>query len=553
MIKYLIDNKLITTDNIQYVVYSSLNVDKHYFNSFIDEAYSIKDGYEKLKVNCMIGSLKPATRENFKTLAIGTDLNTIYHHYLGAKASFIENFDIDNVRYYHVYEKYESKCEETETPIYNMVIELEIINLYELYKEINNKGGTILDVNTDCCVCTFKDNKVPFELDDTGNIKGYYHDKEEKVYKYRLEEKSDRLKCQMLPKWQRTQKYEYKQAEWNITNDTTDNDFKPLVKQILDSKKSINIDGRAGVGKSFFIKNLHKEMDERKLKYISLGPTNKSCRIINGITICKFIASFKMKSFLDGKYDYIFIDEISMVQEIYYKFFIYLKRSNPKIKFIIAGDFQQLTPVKDRVKKCDYKNSLALHDLCDGNKLQLTKCRRSDDTLFNMLLPENINNINKNTFSNHFTNQHISFTNAKRIEINKRMMDQVVRQKKKMPLRLNKLDYDQNSQNVELLSGMPIIARINAKDFDICNNELFTITKINKEFIFIQDESDKQIEIPIDKFQKFFYVAYCITTHKSQGSTFNHGYTIHEYDKFDIRLKYVALSRSTDIKNINIV
>ena len=66
-----------------------------------------------------------------------------------------------------------------------MVIELEIINLYELYKEINNKGGTILDVNTDCCVCTFKDNKVPFELDDTGNIKGYYHDKEEKVYKYR--------------------------------------------------------------------------------------------------------------------------------------------------------------------------------------------------------------------------------------------------------------------------------------------------------------------------------------------------------------------------------
>ena len=92
-----------------------------------------------------------------------------------------------------------------------------------------------------------------------------------------------------------------------------------------------------------------------------------------------------------------------------------------------------------------------MHNLCDGNKLQLTKCRRSDDTLFNMLLPENINNITKNTFTNHFTNQHISFTNAKRIEINKRMMDQVVRQKRKMPLRLPKLDYDKNSQNVELL------------------------------------------------------------------------------------------------------
>ena len=109
------------------------------------------------------------------------------------------------------------------------------------------------------------------------------------------------------------------------------------------------------MGKSFFIKNLHQEMDGRKLKYVSLAPTNKACRVINGITICKFIASFNMKSFMDGKYDYIFIDEISMVQEIYYKFFIYLKRSNPKIKFIIAGDFQQLTPVKDRVKNAIIK------------------------------------------------------------------------------------------------------------------------------------------------------------------------------------------------------
>ncbi len=122
-----------------------------------------------------------------------------------------------------------------------------------------------------------------------------------------------------------------------------------------------------------------------------------------------------------------------------------------------------------------------------------------------------------------------------------------------MPLRLPKLEYDKKSQNVELLAGMPIIARVNAKNLDICNNELFTITKINKKFIFIQDELEKSIEIPIYKFQKLFYVAYCITVYKSQGSTFNFAYTVHEYAKFDNRLKYVALSRSTDIKNINII
>ena len=66
MLIYLIHNKLITTENIEYVIYSSLVVFHDHFNPFIDEIYSIKDGYEKLKINCMIGSLKPGNRENLK-------------------------------------------------------------------------------------------------------------------------------------------------------------------------------------------------------------------------------------------------------------------------------------------------------------------------------------------------------------------------------------------------------------------------------------------------------------------------------------------------------
>ena len=50
-----------------------------------------------------------------------------------------------------------------------------------------------------------------------------------------------------------------------------------------------------------------------------------------------------------------------------------------------------------------------------------------------------------------------------------------------------------------------------------------------------------------------FNVAYCITTHKAQGATFDEPYTIHEFEKFDERLRYVALSRSTDIQLINII
>ena len=90
-----------------------------------------------------------------------------------------------------------------------------------------------------------------------------------------------------------------------------------------------------------------KTRKESKLHCEATAPTNKACRIINGKTIHKFIASFNLESFKKKKIKYLFIDEISMVHEIFYKFFIGLKRMLPEIRFIIAGDFEQLLPVKD--------------------------------------------------------------------------------------------------------------------------------------------------------------------------------------------------------------
>ena len=54
-------------------------------------------------------------------------------------------------------------------------------------------------------------------------------------------------------------------------------------------------------------------------------------------------------------------------------------------------------------------------------------------------------------------------------------------------------------------------------------------------------------------FKKMFNIAYCTTVHKSQGETYKHEYTIHEFERFSDSLKYVALSRATDIKLINIM
>ena len=211
----------------------------------------------------MIGLLKPRSKEHFQTLAIGTDPNVMFFHYLRSKGSFMKKFDIEGQVYFHTYEKYFTQSEETETTIYNMVLELENINLFTLCKEIRNKGGQVIDVNTDCAVCTFPNNEFPFSVNDLGNIEGYYHD--ENIYKYRLEAKSERITTQALPQWIRKQTYEYTKPEWHTVPDSGDNDFMPMVHKILDSNKSINIEGSAGTGKSTFIKQLHEEMNKRKI------------------------------------------------------------------------------------------------------------------------------------------------------------------------------------------------------------------------------------------------------------------------------------------------
>lgn len=78
-----------------------------------------------------------------------------------------------------------------------------------------------------------------------------------------------------------------------------------------------------------------------------------------------------------------------MMVEKFYQLFMMLKRTFSNIKFIISGDFGQLPPVNDSWTG-DYKNSPCMWSLCDGNRLQLLKCRRADSYLFKMCKNVNV-------------------------------------------------------------------------------------------------------------------------------------------------------------------
>jgi len=307
----------------------------------------------------------------WKSICITANSSEAYHQFIQNKGCFIEVITINSTKFFHVYKEILKTNIESEKPIYDQIMDLEAIELHKLAMLIESKGGKVLDLNTDCISCSFPNDILPFELIDGKNISGYYYKNGEP--KYKLENKFTRLQVQRKAQYKRENVYTYEPKHWNIFTDVKDNDFQPLVNQVFELNQSAFITGPAGTGKSELIRQIKTKLDAENKTYICLAPTNLSALNIKGTTIHKFVSKLKnMDSLYNMNYDYIFVDEISMLQEIFYKFLIILKQMKPKIKFIIVGDFDQLPPIKDRVDvfdyDFDYANSSALKELCGNNK-----------------------------------------------------------------------------------------------------------------------------------------------------------------------------------------
>jgi ATP-dependent exoDNAse (exonuclease V) alpha subunit len=139
------------------------------------------------------------------------------------------------------------------------------------------------------------------------------------------------------------------------------------------------------------------------------------------------------------------------------------------------------------------------------------------------------------------------------MEINKEQMDELHKELSDGII-IKKVN-NPNSQDVEIFKNidMPIMAYKTNNKMDIVNNERFVIDTVIDGVIYYSNDMKKNLQIKVTDFQSFFNIAYATTIHKSQACTFNFNYTIHEWEKLDSRLKYVALSRATNKDKINIM
>jgi len=114
------------------------------------------------------------------------------------------------------------------------------------------------------------------------------------------------------------------------------------------------------------------ETEADKLKsFVSLAPINLAALIIGGITIHKFCCACKSYDILKSiKFKCILVDEVSMLQEKFYKFLLMVKKLKPDTTFIISGDYNQLEPVDDRVSpEYNHASNPAIFELCNLRKI----------------------------------------------------------------------------------------------------------------------------------------------------------------------------------------
>ena len=79
-------------------------------------------------------------------------------------------------------------------------------------------------------------------------------------------------------------------------------------------------------------------------------PINIAALLVNGETLHKFVSKMKRKSCIQSmNIIFIFVDEFSMVQKLFYQNLLTVKTMLPDIKFISSTDFNQLPPVNDRI------------------------------------------------------------------------------------------------------------------------------------------------------------------------------------------------------------
>lgn len=610
-------NGIIKTSDIKYKLIPSSVIPGNYFAKFVDKVLETQkegDGLDNLwkaipntLIGCMgskvskIGQLFITNNKQTAAYASMEYNSRVFANFFDEKTGDIHVDNNENSKLiYGVVSNYKIKKSNSMVPIYNQIIDIECCHMFDMVQKIKELEPTseILYRNTDCVYFripnTFISNDVDRsrtlsfddDADDTPVMKSIapeiIQEKYNKInqhfqtlkYKdgtaiYKNIEIPKNGKIQLECKKRLTPyffEYNYNNApQYEVINDpgNVTDFFKQFATDLIQKNSSFLINGGAGVGKTTLSKEIIKQLKDSGKKVLVLTPTRKALKQIEGDTT---LTSFFLKHEPSNtySYDYIFVDEVSMMKELFYRFFQILKSNNDNLKLIFSGDFKQLEPTKD-VKKYDYENSFLLGKLVDNVKVLLSICRRSKDDpkaqqLFNLCHHTDLTKIDiYKVLKSKECEYSLTYLNKFRIEKNKYWMERIQKKNKSKFMVVPKNIRNKHSQDTMLMNSLPLIATKNCLRMGIVNSVEYVVVSWNEnEFVIVEKNKDKKnkenhiLISNVNLITEYFHPGYCISLTKAQGSTFRCEYTIYGWNIMTSTHKYVAISRSSRFDLINV-
>lgn len=510
---------------------------------------------EKLVINSLSGMLGRHNDEKI-IASINNDIKQILTFISKHNIKDTYLYKLPDIDYYIYGLRHKTIKNETTIPIYLQMIDQSNIMIYELTKKIEEAGGEVLARKIDCVVCrnlpsNFKDE------DEDNDKKTIYDDFGNNWGDYRFDDKLPKL-FDEEKKLDKTFTFQ----DWTIHDDISDSsDYEKIIEK-LTTTNGMLIEGRAGTGKSYIIHKITEHFGDKKV--LKLAFTNKASLNICGSTIHRTLGinkNEKISKKMINKvknYDYIIIDEISMLNKPLWNLIYLLKCSLPDKCFILLGDYRQVVGIENNKNDIleDYFNHPCVKYICNYNKITLNKIHRYDNELLelsNNIYDDIDVDISKYTFKLN-ARRNICYFNNTRKRVNEYWNN---KEKTVFSIFIPQDPEDNYTQDMYIYENCPIISRVNTYDENseilYANSETFNVISVNNKYIYLQNEMNNSLKVEVKDFNKNFALNYCTTTHKTQGETITEDFNIYDWDFMDKKLKYTAITRAKDIKNIGIV
>tara|TARA_R110000787_G_scaffold97107_2_gene200658 strand:+ start:2331 stop:5777 length:3447 start_codon:yes stop_codon:yes gene_type:complete len=557
MLKYA--DKQCIDYKIKYVQYASSKLPSDYGIKFCEEVQKVcEPKHMKKIINTAIGylgrrnprkttgwlepCLEAANTEFWKTDNLGSSIDNNNIRLKPSKSGTIIDIDKFNTRagspdLWLIRKTTVTPEPQNDLPIYQQILENEWIRIYELRKLM---GGNLIKISTDMVIVEHGNNLLP-----KSGVGGWKNEPGE-IYITSLKPMKPQEELELtnleLPDWNET-----------VAVDGDERNYYADFANSIDYNNFL-ITGLAGSGKTVLANTIIKKM---KTAPVQVAFTHKAVEgLKDGMTLHRAFginvvtgkcSKKKINSFKNV--ECIIIDECFLIPSGVMIYLNEVREKFPKIRMIFIGDPKQLRPVREEATGWD--STKLFYDMCDGNKIVLTKNMRNDCS-------DEYKKIFNNTFdADRYYNMdiintarvHITKTNALRRKINKRFMDTEGNYK----LALNVKDHHEKGQDCNLAVGMPVMTVVNDKDAGFINSKIWTIVELSTGNIVIGDGTENIIKLKDEQFMKTCVPCFAYTNHKVQGITITEPYVIHEWGMMTgFGEHYTAFSRTKSNKNVAI-